>query len=92
LGWPPGLVTTLLQRYTRQRLPRLLEMKERLDRGEKLDDYDIDFLQMIADERKDRNQALQTAYRHPELHELVLKAIDLYHEITSKALENERGG
>jgi len=82
-----GLVTTLLERYTKQRLPKLLEMKERLDRGEKLDDYDMELLETIE---HDREQTLAVAERHKELHLIAMKAINLYHEITSKALENEQ--
>jgi len=77
----------MLERFTKQRLPRLLEMKERLDRGETLDDHDMEFLEMIE---KDRLQTLSVAKRHQELHEIAMKAINLYHEITSKALENQQ--
>ena len=82
-----GIVTAMLERYTKQRLPRLLEMKERLDRGEKLDDHDMEFLDMIE---RDRVQTLAVAKRHEDLHEIAMKAINLYHEITQKALQNER--
>lgn len=82
-----GVVTALLERYTKQRLPKLLEMKERLDRGEKLDDYDMELLEAIE---RDRDQTLAIAKRHKALHEITMKAINLYHEITSKALENEQ--
>jgi len=82
-----GIVTMMLERFTKQRLPRLLEMKERLDRGETLDDHDMEFLEMIE---KDRLQTLSVAKRHQDLHEIAMKAINLYHEITSKALENQQ--
>lgn len=82
-----GIVTAMLERYTKQRLPRLLEMKERLDRGERLDDHDMEFLEMIE---RDRAQSLAVAKRHEDLHEILVKAINLYHEITLKALQNER--
>ena len=84
-----GLITTLLDRFTNQRLPRLLEMKSRLDKGDKLDDRDLDLLQSIQDNFK-KNQTLIDSY--PQLESIVAKSIGLYSEITSRALENEQGG
>jgi hypothetical protein len=63
-----GTIQALLERLNTQRLPRALRMRDKVDRGETLDDYDLKFLNQVFD--------------------LVNKLIDLYHHITSKALEN----
>jgi hypothetical protein len=80
-----GTIEALLQRLNDFRLPRLLELKERVDAGEVLTDYDLDFLEQVLDDARSSEGLVR---RHPELQSLVAKATALYHEITSKALEN----
>ncbi len=81
-----GMIEALLQRLNDFRLPRLLELKERVDRGETLTEYDLDFLEGVLE---DAHSAQPLADRRRELQPLAVKMTALYHEITSKALENE---
>jgi hypothetical protein len=82
-----GVLMALLKRMEEQRMPRVLAIKERVDRGEKLEDVDISFLKGIFD---DANKIKPLMDRHPEYHSLVTSIVNLYSEITSKALENEK--
>jgi len=82
-----GVVTALTERFTQQRLPRLLEIKGRVDKGEKIDDQDLEFLQLVHDDALKNERLVET---FPQLKDFVVKAIGLYTEITSKALENEK--
>lgn len=84
-----GVYAVLAKRMVEERLPKALAMKERVDRGEKLNDLDMNFLeQIVADARqimpilKDDRSATQVGAR----------MLQLYNEITAKALENEQGG
>lgn len=81
-----GTIVVLLERMRTQRLPRARDIKAKVDRGERLDSFDIQFLQEVFEDAK----TLQPKWvQHPELNEIIGTIIHLYHEITTKALANE---
>lgn len=82
-----GVIAALIERFTTQRLPRLLKLKEQVERGEKLGDLDITFLEEVF---ADAGQNLSLGARHPEYKELESKILSLYHDITTQALKNEQ--
>jgi hypothetical protein len=82
-----GLITVLLKRLQTQRLPRALALKERVDRGERLTDFDLAFLKEVF---ADTGQVKPFLDRYPEYRELAARLVNLYKEITDKALENEK--
>ncbi len=81
-----GLIEALLQRLNDFRLPRLLELKERVERGETMRESDIEFMQGALE---DAHAVKPLSDRHRELQPLAAKMTALYHEITARALENE---
>ena len=83
-----GVITVLLERFNKERLPRLLRLKEKVDAGEKLSETDIGFLQEIANDSK---HTVPLGNKHPEYQDLMAKVIRLYHEISEQALKNEQG-
>ena len=82
-----GLITVLLERLETQRLPRALALKNKVDRGELLDDFDLGFLEEVF---ADTSSVRPLVARHPEYQGLVARMMNLYKEITDKALENEK--
>ena len=81
-----GIAAVIIERLETQRLPRALELKAKVDRGEVLDDFDIDFLDRVF---ADTNELRPLLARHPEHQGLAARVMDLYHDITAKALANE---
>jgi hypothetical protein len=83
-----GVILALVERFTKQRLPRVNALKERVDKGECLSQHDIAFLDEIL---RDANRIMPLIDKHPEWQTLAVRAINLYKEITTRALENEKG-
>jgi len=82
-----GVLVTLLERFERHRLPRVIDIKRLVDQGGTLNDYDIDFLEEVLKETREYASFVEG---HAEYRELFARAVHLYNEITAKALENER--
>jgi hypothetical protein len=83
-----GVVTALLARLEKQRLPRLLSLKEKVNRGEVLSDADLSFL---TDASADARRIKPLMDKAPQYQSLFVKLVGLYEDITRKALENEQG-
>ena len=82
-----GLIAVLMERFETQRLPRALALKEKVDQGECLNEFDIAFLEETF---ADSTKVMPLLARHPEYELLASKVASLYREITEKALANEK--
>lgn len=81
-----GVLEVLMERFEKQRLPRILDIKKMVDRGEVLFKLDIIFLEEVF---HDTQQYKQFVDEHPEFQKLYACVAHLYDEIAKKALENE---
>ena len=82
-----GVIAAIVERFEKFRLPSLLELKEKVDQGERLNDREIEYLEQVLSDA-DKNRAL--VERNPEWKDISARVISLYNEITGKALENEK--
>lgn len=82
-----GVLATVLERFKKQRLPRIIDIKNLVDQGGLLSEHHINFLEEVLHDTKQYGPFVEG---HAEYRELFARTVHLYHEITSKALENER--
>jgi hypothetical protein len=81
-----ALIQVLVDRLEKIRLPIALELKEKVDQGELLNDREIEYLEEVLG---DVDKIKPLIERHPEWQDLVAQMASLYNEITTKALKNE---
>lgn len=82
-----GIEMALLDRFTEQRLPRILKMLDEVESGKLLQDSELQFLEEVLETCRQLGGFVQ---QYPHYGEIYNQAIGLYHEVTTKALENER--
>lgn len=82
-----GIIQTLIEEFEKHRLPRLLRLQDKVDSGAPINDVEMDFLCQVIE---DANRTMPLTVNDPELHEFCLCVVHLYHDISTKALENEK--
>ena len=83
-----GAMVMVMSRLHRYRLPRIMAIKEALDRGETLDEWSTAYLKRVLE---DARQVISFIIeKHPEYHNLYGRVASFYKQLTDKALENAK--
>ncbi|TDG14082.1 hypothetical protein E2F43_11395 [Seongchinamella unica] len=82
-----GVSQVLVEQFVNYRLRYLLKVEAEVDRGQPLDDGEIEILSRVVKRAHDFKDFV---HEFPEYEELVAKMINLVDEITDKALVNAR--
>ncbi|MCW8884398.1 MAG: hypothetical protein OQK12_03965 [Motiliproteus sp.] len=81
-----GVMMTVIRRLNHRRVPRVLALKQHVDAGAALSDYDISFLERVL---KDAGRIKPYIDRNQEYRDIYVRLIGLYLNIVHTALENE---
>jgi hypothetical protein len=82
-----GVIQVLLELLETQHLPRAMDLKKKVDAGERLDDLDMHFLESVLADVRTVGPMVK---RHPQYEKLAVSVLRLYKEIMDKATENEK--
>ena len=81
-----GVLTVVMERFEKHRLPRIMGIKSLVDDGNTLSDSDVQFLGTVLNDTK---QYAHFVSSHNEYQKLFSHVVSLYDDITMKALDNE---
>jgi hypothetical protein len=82
-----GTIAALMIRMKEYRLPRARRLLEKVNEGEVLSNEDISFLKRVYNDSRNSQPLVK---RHPEYHDLVVRVLNMYTDIITKGLENEK--
>ena len=82
-----GVILVLLESFEKQRLPRIIEIKLKLDYGDIINEFELEYL---SEALHDARMLLPYLDRHPEYQPLVAKIIHYYKLVVDEALANEK--
>jgi len=82
-----GIIQAVVDRLEKLRLPMALQLQEKVNRGETLNDMDLAFLENVFSDTQKIKGMIE---KYPAWQPLAARMIGLYNDITTKALENEK--
>ncbi|MFV9615409.1 MAG: hypothetical protein ACNYZG_05595 [Gammaproteobacteria bacterium] len=82
-----GVILVLLESFEKQRLPRIIEIKLKLEYGDIINEFELEYL---SEALHDVRMLFPYLDRHPEYQALVAKIIHFYKLVLDEALANER--
>lgn len=82
-----GTIAALMIRMKEYRLPRAKRLLEKVNAGELLSNEDISFLRRVYNDSRNTQPLVK---RHPEYHDLIVRVLNMYTDIITRGLENEK--
>lgn len=82
-----GVLKVLMERLNKQRLPHALSLETKVNTGEVLNDFDLEFLSEVL---RDLKKVKPIYDRHPDYQPILARLASLYTTIIHKASENEK--
>jgi hypothetical protein len=82
-----GVIQAVVDRLEKLRLPMALELQDKVNKGETLNDLDLAFLENVLNDSRKISGMLD---KYPAWQPLAARMMSLYNDITTKALENEQ--
>lgn len=82
-----GVAMALLERFSESRFPRILKMLDEVKAGALLNDEELEFLEDVL---MTCRQVSGQVEHLPDYADVYTRAIEVYHEVTTLALENEK--
>jgi len=82
-----GTIQVLLEKLVELQLPRAERMLDRVNLGEILSEYDLEFLETIS---VDITTVQPLLHRYPQYEKLDVKVMSLYTEIITKGVKNDK--
>ena len=82
-----GVVVILLERLENYCLPKALKIKEKVDQGGLLDEFDIDFMEEMFSEISESRLVIK---RDHACERLAANMMQLYMQIADQAMQNEK--
>jgi len=83
-----GIMIALVERFEKQRLPRIMDIKAHVDQGGTLREDEMAFLEQVMEDAQHNVHQLEDI---AECQHLFVKLVRLYEEIIGKAAENAGG-
>jgi hypothetical protein len=84
-----GTLAAMMLHLEEVRLPRALELLDKVNTGALLSDRDIRFLKKVYEDTRANESVVD---RHPEYDGIICRCLSLYTEIITKGIENEKAG
>ena len=82
-----GMILVLLERFNKQRHPRAMEFKKKVDAGKVLDEYEEQYIEEVF---QDIDKVKSLVERNPEYKKLLSEIMTMWNEIIRKNIENQK--
>lgn len=82
-----GMIYVLLDRFNKQRYPRAMDLRKKVDSGEVFNESDQQFLEEVIRDIDSINTVID---QNPEYKEVFAEILGLWNEIIEKSIENEK--